>query len=307
MKLSFGWVGIGLGVAIAGAAVGAVKLRNEKAVVVINGEKITRRDFITAMEKEAGAAVMRRLVHEKLVFQAAKKKGLMPTDADVKAEIARMREAEPDLDRQLRLRGKTAEELNQDVRGRLAMARLIAADVKLPDAEIKKLWAEHQKQFNRPEGRKIAMILTKTEAVGTKAQTLLRAGTPAEFASQNAGMGLPGGRSQLSVTRGQLPPAIEKRVFRLRTGDVSAVMRMGKAFAVVKVLEEIPAQRKSFKEVKDRLTLAAKLGRGKNQMDLIKELQKTAKIDVQSPRYKGVIENLQTAADPQADRVAQAK
>ena len=207
----------------------------------------------------------------------------------------------------MRLRGKTAEELHQDVRGRLAMARLIAADVKLPDAEIKRLWSEHQKKFNRPEGRKIAMILTQTAAVGTKAQTLLRAGTPAEFASQNAGMGLPGGRSQLSVTRGQLPPAVEKQVFRLKAGDVSEVMRMGKAFAVVKVLETIPAEQKSFEEVKDRLTLAAKLGKGKNQVDMLKELQKTAKIQVQSPRYKGVIENFQTAADPRSERVAQAK
>src|SRR4051812_20539731 len=149
MKLSFGWIGIGIGVAIAGASVGMVKLRNEKPIAVINGEKITRASFIAAMEKDQGAGVLRRLIQEKLVLQEAKKKGLLPTQAQVQAEIAQMRETEPDLDRQLKLRGKSMEELSMDVRGRLAMANLIAADVKLPDAEVKKLWAANQKKFNR--------------------------------------------------------------------------------------------------------------------------------------------------------------
>ena len=69
-----------------------------------------------------------------------------------------------DVDRQLRLSGKTPEDLENDIRGRLAAANLIAADVKLPDSEIKKLWASHQKQFNRPEARKVAMILAKSSA-----------------------------------------------------------------------------------------------------------------------------------------------
>jgi parvulin-like peptidyl-prolyl isomerase len=304
MKAWFGWIGLGLGVAVAGASVGALKLRNERAVVVVNGEKITRASFLTALEREQGAAILRRLVHEKLVLQSAKKKGLVPTSAQVQAEIARMRETEPDLERQLRLRGKTLEELSVDVRGRLAMANLIAADVSLPDAEVKRLWEEHQKQFNRPEGRKLAMVVTQTAEIGKKAQSLLRAGTPAEFAAQNKGMTLPGGRSQLSVFRGQLPASVEKPVFDLKPGDVSEVLPMGKVFAVVKVLESTPAQHKSFDEVKERLVLAAKLGKGKNQMELIRDLQKSAKIDVQSPRYKGILEI--TPDDP-SKRVAKSR
>ena len=70
------------------------------------------------------------MIQEKLVLQEARKKGLLPTQAQVQAEIAQMKETEPDLDRQLKLRGKSMEELSTDVRGRLAMANLIAADVK---------------------------------------------------------------------------------------------------------------------------------------------------------------------------------
>jgi len=307
MKLSFGWIGIGIGVAIAGASVGMVKLRNEKPIVVINGEKITRASFIAAMEKEQGAGVLRQLIQEKLVLQEARKKGLLPTQAQVQAEIAQMKETEPDLERQLKLRGKSMEELSTDVRGRLAMANLIAAEVKLPDAELKKLWAANQKRFNRPEGRKIAMVMTKTADLGEKARGQLKAGVEAELAAQNAGMALPGGRSQLSIFRGQLPASVEKPVFNLKAGDVSEVLPMGKAFAVVKLLEVIPAQQKSYDEVKDRLLLAAKLGKGKNQIELLQQLQKQAKIDVPSPRYKGIIENSFLAEDPRQAQVARAK
>jgi parvulin-like peptidyl-prolyl isomerase len=303
MKPWFGWVGLGVGLAIAGASVGAFKLRNEKPVVVVNGEKISRAKFVAELEKEQGAGILRRMIHEKLVMQEAKKKNLWPNSQQVQAEIAQMRETEPDLDRQLRLRGKTMEELTDDVRGRLAMANLIAAQVKLPESEIKKLWAEHQQQFNRPEGRKIAMLMTKTATIGAKARTLLVAGTPADLAAQNAGMALPGGRSQLSVFRGQLPPAIEKQVFDLKPGTVSDVLPMGKVFTVVKVMEAIPATKKSFEEVKDRLLLASKIQKGKNQMELLQQLQKQAKIDVHTPRYRGIIDNAFTA-DP---RVARSK
>jgi foldase protein PrsA len=303
MKPWFGWVGIGLGVALAGGAVGVVKLRNEKPVVVINGEKITRASFLAQLEKEQGADVLRRMIQEKLVMQEAKKKNIWPTSEQVQKEIAQMRETEPDLDRQLRLRGKTAEDLTDDIRGRLAMANLIAAQVKLPESEVKKLWAEHQQRFNRPEGRIIAMVVTQSATIGSKARTLLVAGTPADLAAQNGGMALPGGRSQITVFRGQLPPSIEKQVFDLKPGTVSDVLPMGKVFAVAKVLKAMPATKKSFEEVKDRLLLAAKIQRGKKQAELMQQLQKQAKIDVHTPRYTGIIDNTFTA-DP---RVAQAR
>jgi len=288
MKAWFGWVGIGMGLVIAGASVGVVKLRSERPIVVVNGEKIGRSRFLAELEASQGAGVLRRMIQEKLVMQAAEKKGLLPTPAQVLAEIDRMRQSEPDLDRQLRLSGKTQEDLENDIRGRLAAANLIAAGVTLPDSEIKKLWAAHQKQFNRPEARKISMILTKTADIGDKARRSMAAGATAEFASQNPGMALPGGQSQIVLYRGQLPPAVEKPVFAMKTGEVSPVLPMGKYFAVIKVLNLIPAQHKSFDEVKDRLALAVKLQKGKSEPELLQTLQKEAKIEFKSDRYKGL-------------------
>src|SRR5437763_3380270 len=107
MKAWFGWIGLGVGVAIACASVGAVKLRNERPIVVINGEKISRTRFLAELEASQGANVLRHMIQEKLVMQQATKKGLLPTPAQVQTEIANLREAEPDVDRQLRLSGKT--------------------------------------------------------------------------------------------------------------------------------------------------------------------------------------------------------
>jgi foldase protein PrsA len=306
MRNGFGWVGLGLGLVVAIGAVGAVKVRGDRAVVIVNGEKISRGAFIAELERQHGATVLRRMLHERLILQEAKKRHLTPTPAQIEKEIAEMREIEPDMDRQLRINGKTLEDLKEDIQGRLATANLIAADVKLPDSEAKKLYSENQKRFSRPEGRQVAMILTKTREIGDKARRLLADGIPSEFASQNEGMALPGSRSQIILFRGQLPPTVEKPIFALRKGEITPVLRMGQAFAVVKVIETVPARHQSFEEVKEKLVVAAKLRKGKSQPELLQALQKTAKIEFKSDRYKGLEDTALPAADPRAvNQVAQ--
>jgi foldase protein PrsA len=307
MKSWFGWIGIGTGIIVAGASVAAFKLRTERPIVVINGEKISRGQFLAELEKSDGATVLRRMIQEQLVLQQAKKKGLMPTSQQINAEIDTMREGDPDLDRQLRLRGKTMEELKHDLRGRLAAANLIASEVKVPDSVAKTLWLSHQKQFNRPEGRKVEMVIARSNDIGEKARRLMADGIPAEFASQNTGMALPGGRSQILLYKGQLPASLENTVFSLKTGTVSQVLPLGSAFAVVKVVEEIPARQKKFDEVKDRLLLTAKLQKGKSQPELVQALQKQAKIEFKSERYAGLKDTALAAPDPRATRVARAR
>jgi parvulin-like peptidyl-prolyl isomerase len=302
MKSWFGWAGLGLGLVIAIGAAVTVKLRAERAVVIVNGEKIARGQFIAEMERQHGATVLRRMIQERLILQAAQKKGLVPTSAQIEKEIADMRELEPDMDRQLRINGKTMADLQEDLRGRMSAANLIAAEVKLPDEEVKKLYKENLKRFSRPEGRKIAMVLAKSKDIGEKARRLVSDGIPTEFASQNAGMALPGGRSQLVIYRGQLPPDFEKQIFAMKTGEISSVLSLGTAFAVVKVLETVPARQRSFEEVKEKLVVAAKLRKGKSQPELLQALQKSAKLEIKSDRYKGLEDTALPAADPRAGK-----
>jgi foldase protein PrsA len=304
MKSWFGWIGIGAGIVVAVGAVGAIKLRNQRPIVVVNGEKITRARFLNELERNYGGAVLRQLLQEKLVLQQARKKGVLPTPQEIQAEIAEMRQEEPDLDRQLRIRGKEVGDLSHDVEGRLAVARLIASEVNVPDSEIQKLWATYQKRFNKPEGRKVEIVIAKTSAIGDKARRLMADGIPAEFASQNPGMALPGGRSQMILYRGQGPAPIEQPAFALRPGQVSDVIRLGNAFAVIKVTEVIAPRQKRFEDVKPRLLIAAKLRKGKSEPELLQSLQKAAKIEFKSDRYKGLADATLTAADPRATRVA---
>lgn len=307
MKASFGWIGIALGLVIAGASVGVVKLRNTRPIVIVNGEKISRGQFMAELEMREGAGVLRHMLQEKLVMQAARKKGLLPTSAQIQAEINNLRDVDPDYQRQLRLSGKTQEDLENDIQQRLATANLIAADVKLSDAELKQVWAAHQQELNRPEARKVEMVLARSSDIAEKARASIVAGADAEFVGQSPGTALPGGQSQIMIYRGQLPPALEKQVFALKTGEVSPVMALGKGYAVIKVLALVPAQHKSFDEAKDRLALALKVRKGKSEPELIQSLQKEAKIDFTSDRYKGLADTALAAPLPRSTRMARAR
>jgi hypothetical protein len=84
------------------------------------------------------------------------------------------------------------------------------------------------------------------------------------------------------------------------------VLPLGQAFAVVKILESLPARQRKFEEVKEKLLVAAKLRKGKSQPELLQALQKSAKIEFKSDRYKGLADTALAANDPRAGkRVAQ--
>ena len=148
------------------------------------------------------------------------------------------------------------------------------------------------------------MIVTKTADIGDKARRSLSAGATADFISQDPGMALPGGQSQIVVYRGQLPRTVEKTVFAMKTGEVSPVLPIGRYFTVIKVLDQIPPQHQSFDEVKDRLALALKVRKGKTEPELIQTLQKEAKIEFKSDRYKGLADVALAAPVPSSVRVA---
>jgi hypothetical protein len=68
------------------------------------------------------------------------------------------------------------------------------------------------------------------------------------------------------------------------------------------VLETVPARQRSFEEVKEKLVVAAKLRKGKSQPELLQALQKSAKLEIKSDRYKGLEDTALPAADPRAGK-----
>lgn len=149
----------------------------------------------------------------------------------------------------------------------------VAATIQLPEADLKKAYAENQERFRTPERVKASHILLMTKdkpasevpAIQKKLEDILkqvRGGANfAELAKKNSedpGSAVKGGDLGW-VTRGQMVPEFEKATFEAKKGEVTNLVKTVYGFHIIKIEEHEQARLRPFEEVKTEL--AAELGK----------------------------------------------
>lgn len=283
----------------AGAALlGAADVRVvEEIVAKVNGEIITRTELERTRQELEAEALRQGLTgakYKELLAQAVKdalrdqidtmllvqrgKDLNINVDPDVTKQIAEIQSksklADPDkfhewLRQQV---GMSFEDYRQRLKNDLLRQRVIgqeiAGRITISDAEKRKYYEEHKKEFVREEQVFLRQILISTEgkspeqvaAAEKKAKDVLaRARRGDKFAdlardfsddyeTSTYGGELPG------YKKGMLRPEIEAAVFKQRKGFVSDVIRVPNGFLILKVEERFEPGLASFEEVEPEIT-----------------------------------------------------
>lgn len=230
------------------------------------------REF-TAREKN----LLRDLIDQKLLVQKAKDEGIN-VDNDVIKRLDEIRkqnnlESMEDLEKAARDQGLSFEDFKDNMRNGMLTQRVISSQVgrriQMTPADVQKYFEEHKAEFTQPEQVHLAEILVSTEAkpgapatdVATaeaKAKSLLeqikggaRFDEVAKKSSDDASAAQGGDLG--SFKRGDLSPELENKVFAMKPGEVSDVIRTKQGFILLAVVEHQAAGTPELKDVENQV------------------------------------------------------
>jgi parvulin-like peptidyl-prolyl isomerase len=293
---------------VAGALVMRTRYRmmDREVVVSVNGVNITRADFFRRLEKAAGAGVIRQMVLEELQLQYARQKNLIPTDAQINARLEEMRK-QPGFESNMARNGITLNEVKRALRVNMAQTAVLSQGVQVSDADVRRFYEQNidrrntLAQYYTPESIRIAVIITKTEAIARKAladmdkgiawpETVKRYST--DSSKDNSGVMPPilRGRTKASKT----VPGLEQAIFSLKIGQMIGPRQFAKAWWIIRCLDKKPEKIVPFEQVKEQCRTGAMLMKGlpanagKVQQDFV-EFQKKAKIQAFWTRYRDTV------------------
>ena len=244
---------------------------NDEAVTLSEiqeeGQPVIRKifqDFVGAERDrrvdEAEQRLLKDLIDRRLLYQVAKKEGMLPSTAEVQGAIEELKRNnnvsdEAQFRALLKAEGLTIEQVRRTVGERLAIGRLLARQIRaaiiLSEDEIAKYYQSHQDKFRRIPEAEIHHALFAVGSDQDEGQVRqrvdevlakIRAGADfVQTAKQYADNSFGSGADLLTVRRGELAPEIEAAAFGLPPGGVSEPLRTAAGFHLIKV-EKVRAE-----------------------------------------------------------------
>lgn len=229
---------------------------SEQAAAV-DGEVITRQQWLSAMESRYGKETLQGLVNEAVMEKAAKKYKLDVTDKEIDLEIALLRSAQDANDSSLH--SLSTEQLRQKVRARLILDKVLTNDVVIEGKEAEQYYDENQSLYNIPTTYRTSMILVNTKEDAERVQKELKNGSEfailaREHSLDTASASLGGDIGFITQGQSKLDEAIVTAAQQLKAGETSkpSVLSDGR-YAIVHVTEVMEGQSFTYDEVEDHV------------------------------------------------------
>lgn len=284
----------------------------KKGIIVVNGEKVSKDEFYSRLEripvqtqqgtKLAGQYVVEQMIGEKLVEQLAKKQNVTPTDTQIANKIAFIRkESGGDMQRLLAAQGMNTDDLKKKISAEQSLINLYSKGVNISDAEVR---AAYDQALNakgsklvRPEQVKTSVIIVEKKDKIDKVYKMLTGG--ADFGTTAMQMSeVPGANKD----RGQLdwfsvddprpiPKEVKQNAFATPANTFSKPFTVKGGWVIVKVDSKRPKKVTQFEDIKEviREQLAMqKASKTSKLNDDLKTFTKSATITVNAARYQGI-------------------
>lgn len=237
---------------------------------------IDPRNVANNMDKEAFIKfrdqLIESLINQELMYEEGKKAGFEPKDAEVKAEIDKVKASTPNYQQILRMQGLTEEKFAVLVKRFMTM-RKVRDEVVQPlvkpvtEDDVKKYYEENKEKYVQKESVRASHILLKTSPDSTeqekaeirkKMESILQeARNGANFAElakkySQCPSAQQGGDLQY-FTRGQMVQPFENAAFALKPGEISDIVETQFGYHIILLQDKKPGRQLSLDEVRDSI------------------------------------------------------
>jgi len=220
----------------------------ENYLKVLNPEK-------QEVSAEALAELFDQFIEDKLILYSARKQGLVLTDSEKQAFLKRMIRdypVEAGLSEALARDQSLEESLLVEKYKRQKVAEAVVTE-----EEIKQYYQEHKKDFLLPERVKVSQILVKSSDQAVKLRERLQKASEEEFRQaakdfSEAPDAYKGG--VMGVYKpGELPYEMEKIIFSLEEGKLSAIFQSTYGFHIFRLDKKYPPTLLSLEEAASKI------------------------------------------------------
>ena len=281
MKLFRLFVAVALLLVIALLGVGCSS--NKDTAAQVNGEKISLTDLDKQVEQlkkqyptmftgsdgegrllDFKQRLLDNMINQILIEQAAKDQGIKVTDADVNAQIEQLKsgfETQEKFDQALKSAGMDEAGLSKQVREQLVtqklMDKLATGEGKPTNQEIETYYASNKSQFEQKAAKRASHILFAATDKATAEKVLAEIKGGADFAtlakkySTDTATKDKGGDLGWPTT--PYVTEFEAALAKLKTGQVSALVKTQFGWHIIKVTDSRKASTKKITEVKTQI------------------------------------------------------
>jgi len=257
----------------------------EEAVATVDDEAITANELYQAMLKQYGAQTVDQLITERLINRAAAEANIEVTEADVNAEIDKIKANFPDeatFNQQLELAGFTLESLKEQMEPQVKLTKLVEPQVQVTDEDLQTYYDENKANYETPEQVRASHILVDSREEAEEILAQLKGGADfAKLAQERSKDGSAANGGDLDFFgRGAMVAPFEEAAFALEVGAISDVVESEFGFHIIKVTDKRAAGTTPFEDVKEEIRETLHSQRlSERTQTYIEELRTAAKIE----------------------------
>ena len=269
--------------------------RAPQVMALVNGQPIYIDQLHRPLVEVHGLLIPEMLIHDLLIEQEARRRGISVSPEDVAAENDLSlrgrfpKGIDPDqrerlLDKLLRDRGLTRGLWEATMRRNALLRKMVAPGVKVTEAMVKA-------EFARAYGRKVQVRQIRLPSVeeAQKILELVQKGQDfAELArrySTDTTTAAGGGLLPMFTRREpSVPQAVREAAFALKVGQVSSMVQVASSFHVLKLVKRITPPKIKYESVREELSRQVRQHLiVQAQAELMSELRRRAAVEYVNP------------------------
>ena len=254
-----------------------------RPIVTVGRHIISKREYQASLEAIAGRTLLRKIVFEELVRQAAVKAGVMPSPRDIDTWLAGQRQHAPGS-----LAGQDNLVLRAEIGEALALENLRVQNVTASDSEIASYYANHVNDYRLPTKTQTSLVVASTASAAHEAVRLLTKNTPEAIIASRSGLQV-AGVNGFHIAIGNLPTAVRvpmtALVTKLKSGDIKT-FSLGKAYWIFKVKGHLGGRLLPLSLVRALVSRQVKLQKALSEEQEIAILYKASKPYFDMPTYQ---------------------